>query len=105
MKQIIDGKVYNTETATEVGAEYSNGLGCSDFRNVTAQLYKTKNGRFFLAGEGGAMSIFSQPCGNMTGGGEGIIAMTKEEALEWAETHEVGPDDIEKHFSDIIEEA
>ena len=29
MKQIINGKRYNTETATEIG-NYSNGLGYSD---------------------------------------------------------------------------
>ena len=101
MKQIIDGMMYNTKTATIIG-EYSNGLGESDFRYCWEDLYVTKKGNFFLDGEGGSMSKYSRPCGNMTGGGSRIIALTKEEALEWCEAH-LDADEFEEYFE--LEEA
>ena len=41
---------------------------------------------------------------NSWGGGEGIVEMTPEEALAWAE-QELGADTIEEHFADLIEDA
>lgn len=103
MKKVVNGKVYNTDTAEEV-ANYSNGLGGRDFRNVDESLYKTKKGAWFLAGEGGPMTKYARACGNMTGGGDDIIPMSAEEALEWLEHHDE-TEAIEEHFADSIEEA
>lgn len=58
MKKIINGKMYNTETATELG-DFWNGLSTSDFRNLSETLYRKKNGEFFLYGQGGAMTEYS----------------------------------------------
>lgn len=55
MKKIINGKMYNTETATELG-NFWNGLSTNDFRNLSETLYRKKNGEFFLYGQGGAMT-------------------------------------------------
>ena len=101
MKQIINGLTYNTETATLIG-EWGNNLGYSDFRNISEGLYVTKKGRFFLAGEGGAMTRYSEPCGNLRSGGAGIIALDKQEALEWCEQH-LDADKFSEYFD--IEEA
>ena len=103
MKKIIDGKVYNTDTATRIGS-WSNNLSSRDFRNESATLYVTKKGSFFVAGESGPMGSFAYSVGDMTSGGEGLFALTREEALEWAERH-LNPEDYEEHFSDMIEEA
>lgn len=103
MKKLIDGKVYNTDTATPIGT-WSNNLSTRDFRNETATLYVTKKGAFFVAGESGPMGSFAYSVGNMTSGGEGLFALTKEEALEWAERH-LDLEDYEEFFSDMIEEA
>jgi hypothetical protein len=85
MKKIINGKMYNTETATELG-EFWNGLSASDFRNLSETLYRKKNGEFFLYGQGGAMTKYSHPVGNnMSHGGEEIIPLTEEQAKHWAE--------------------
>ena len=84
MKKIINGRMYNTETATELG-NFWNGLSASDFRYLSETLYRKKNGEFFLYGEGGAMTEYSQPDGDMTGGGEKIIPLTEEQAKHWAE--------------------
>jgi hypothetical protein len=50
------------------------------------------------------LSSYATPYGNSYGGGEGIRPITREEALEWLESHD-GGDAIEEHFSDMIEEA
>ena len=53
MKRIIEGKMYNTDTATCIGSyEYSN---LRDYRYLYEELYQKKNGKFFLSGEGGPL--------------------------------------------------
>jgi hypothetical protein len=101
MKKVIGGKIYDTETAEEIGG-WSNNLGHSDFRNISESLYRTKKGRFFLAGEGGPMTKYSRRCGDSTGGGEDIQPLTHEEAREWAEEH-LSPEEFLKIF--VAEEA
>jgi hypothetical protein len=103
MKKVIDGKLYNTETAEEI-ANWSNGLSYSDFNNCEESLFLTKKGAWFLQGEGGAMSKYSRPCGDMTGGGSGFEVLTPDEAMKWLENHN-GEEAIIKHFSDVLEEA
>ena len=49
MKKIINNKMYNTETATEV-ASYDNGCYLSDFRHFREELYRKRTGEFFLYG-------------------------------------------------------
>lgn len=107
MKKIINGLRYNTESAIEVGS-YDHGSypGSGDFSHWSATLYKTpRSGRFFLHGEGGGMTRFAEhyPDG-MRGGGEKLIPMSDEEALEWAEQY-LDPDDVEKHFAENITDA
>lgn len=105
MKQVIDGKMYNTDTAKEV-ASHSNGGSYNDFQHYEESLYRTKKGNYFLAGEGGPMTKYRELCGQDSwGGGSAIIPMTKEEAFEWAQQHCGDDDDVMEHFKDMIEEA
>ena len=104
MKRIIDGKTYNTATATHV-AEYETGGSVTDFGWYEESLYRTKNGRWFIAGGGGAMSGYAQSVGQgWTGGGTGLRTITADEAMEWLARHEE-TDAIEEHFADQIEEG
>ena len=105
MKQIINGKRYDTQTAEELGS-YWNGLGGGDFRNCTEKLYRTKKGKFFLYGVGGAMSRWSESCegGNCQSSGSGILPLTDEAAYEWAERY-LGTDKVEKLFPEKIVDA
>lgn len=104
MKKIINGKRYNTETA-EFVAGYSNGTGRGDFRYVSEDLYRTPRGRWFVAGEGGAMSSWATPCGdNSRTGGEGIRPLNPDEAMEWLEIHEE-TEALEKYFEVGVEDA
>ncbi len=103
MKRIIDGKVYDTETAACV-ADWSNGYHGGDFKRCEEGLYRTKKGNWFLAGEGGPMSKYARPVGNMTSGGEGLEPITADEAREWLEARAFTKE-LEEYFSDMIEEA
>ena len=84
MKKIINGKMYNTETAKYLAAWW-NGLGCNDFGYVYEDLYKKKTGEFFLHGRGGANSKYAERYGRCFSDGEAITPLTEEEAREWAE--------------------
>ena len=86
MKKIINGRMYDTKTATLIG---STGYGYpNDFEYWRENLYRKKTGEFFLYGEGGPMSKYSHRTGqNEWSGGEEIIPLTVEEAQEWAEKH------------------
>ena len=68
MKRIIDGKRYNTETATEICDVSAPGFYRGDFRYEDTQLYCTPRGGWFLAGEGGPMSRWARSVG-LTGSG------------------------------------
>lgn len=86
MKKIIKGKLYDTETARELGSDsYSNQ---SDFHYWSEILYQKRTGEFFLYGEGGAATKYAEAVGqNSWGGGERIMPLSYSEAQEWAEKH------------------
>lgn len=86
MKRIINGKLYNTRTATELGS-YWNHLPSNDFRHLEETLYRSPKGALFLAGSGGPMTEYAEGDGNTTWGSSRIIPLTIEEAFEWAEAH------------------
>jgi len=107
MKKIINGLRYDTENAIGVGS-YDHGSypGSGDFSHWSATLYKTpRSGRFFLHGEGGGMTRFADhsPYGGSCGG-EKLIPMSQEDALNWAEQY-LDPKTIEEYFSDVIDDA
>jgi len=102
MKQIINGKMYNTETAEEIGA-WSNGLGRNDFRNRDEILYRKKTGEFFLYGRGGALTNWADSCnGNMTCEGCGIEPLSIESAKQWIEKF-LDADKYVKYFGEVEE--
>jgi hypothetical protein len=104
MKKTINGKTYNTETAEEI-TYTSSHLYTNDFGYWSETLHKTKKGNYFLYGSGGAMSKYSEPCGNNGRcGGSDIIPLTMDEALEWCEEHDE-QEAIEREFSLMVEEA
>jgi len=102
MIKIIDGKRYNTTTATKIGGDW-NGLSISDFNYCSETLYQTKKGQYFLHGDGGAMSRYSKCCGGSCCGSTDIVLLTPHEALAWASEH---LDETEmEHFEAMIEEG
>ena len=92
MKRVIAGRVYNTETAVEICTQDR----ChSDFSDHTTTLYRTRNGNYFVAGEGGPQSRWSRSCGqNSWSGGSGLEAIDADDAREFAERCDLDPDEM-----------
>ena len=103
MKQVIDGKIYNTETALEIG-NWWNGYGTNDFHHLDISLYRTKKGSYFLAADGGAATEYGRAVGDSRTSGSKIVVLSREDALAWAEKH-LDADDVSEHFADILESA
>lgn len=107
MKKIINGKRFDTKTATLIGKTDNLGSGVdsiTDFGYWEAGLYQTpRSKQFFLAGAGGPMSRFAMSTGqNQWSSGEGIIVLSHDDALAFAEAH-FDPAVIEIFFN--IEDA
>lgn len=91
MKKIIKGKLYNTETAKEIG-KCDADCGRSDFRYFKESLYKKKTGEFFLAGEGHGMTKYASCYGGACGWGSEIFPLELEEAKQWVEKYMTADD-------------
>lgn len=101
MMKIIKGKKYDTNTAVKV-AEWDNGLGKSDHHAIFETLYKKRTGEFFLYGEGGGLTGYSEKVGDLFTWGEKIIPLTVDAAKAWVESHLDG-EEYEKIF-DCVDE-
>jgi len=98
MKKVINNAVYDTGTATFIGS-FDNGYLPGDFSYYEETLYRTKSGKYFLHGEGGANSRYGEWHGNSGGSGEKIMPMSYDDAAEWAQKNMDG-DDYIKAFGD-----
>ena len=101
MKKIINGKMYNTETAKMVG-EYDYS-GPSDNNYFHEELYRKRTGEYFIFGRGNAASKYAEhlPYGGWVGSEE-IIPLTYDRAREWAEAH-MEVEDYEVEFGEVSE--
>ena len=104
MKAVINGLRYDTETAERIGHASGGGYNMRDWHYWSEELYQTpRSKRFFLAGEGGALTRYAQHLSqNERCGGERIIPLSAEEAQEWAEQH-LHADTVARYFT--VEEA
>lgn len=102
MKKIINGKVYDTDTATKLGVWWSSN-DVRSFSHCEETLYRKRTGEYFLHGEGGPMTQYARAVDtNSWSGGERIMPMTYQEAQKWAEEHLDG-DEYEAIFGEIVE--
>ncbi len=102
MKKVIDGKLYDTETAEKLGGRESP-FNYGDFNYFWEALYRTEKGAYFIAGEGNAMSPYSEPVPNGRGPGTGLRPVSEAEARRWVEEY-LDADDYEEIFG-VPEEA
>lgn len=102
MRRIINGKVYNTETAEKV-AYWDNDLFVNDFGYMSETLYITRKGNYFIHGKGGATSKYATHAYGGRIAGESITVMTEKDALEWCEIREINIEIVSSRFE--IEEA
>ena len=101
MKKIINGKMYNTETAKALATSYHGTPG--DFSYYEETLYKKKTGEYFLYAEGGANTIYATQCGcNSWGSGWRITPFTENQAKKWGEANMDG-DTYEDVFGAVEE--
>ena len=103
MKKIIGTKLYDTETATELG-NWSNGLPQSDFSYAEETLYRKKTGEYFIFGEGGPQTRYCRHSGGNWSYGKAIVPLKFEEAREWAK-EKLSADEYEKIFGEISEDG
>lgn len=102
MKKIINGKVYDTDTAQDVG-NWDNGV-YGGFDSVAETLYRKRTGEFFLLGQGGARTRYASAAGdNHWSGGSAIIPLTWEAARAWAEEH-LAAEGYEAIFGEVAED-
>lgn len=93
MKKIINGKVYNTETAECIADE---GKSLCNFYSTSESLYRTKKGAFFIYGESSAGGRYGSSYGNTLSGGADIQAVDEKEVVEWAENADINDDEKSK---------
>lgn len=87
MKKIINGKLYDTDKARELGS-WASTWDVRDFHHVIETLYVKRTGEYFLHGVGGPASKYARSVGqNSWSGDEKIIPLTVKAAKEWAEEH------------------
>lgn len=103
MKKIINGKVYDTDKAKELGIYCSPG-NWNDFNYYEETLYQKRTGEFFLFGKGNANTKYAEVIGqNCWSGGRKILPMSYEDAREWAEKH-LDADEYEEIFG-VVDES
>lgn len=101
MKKIINGKLYNTETAKEVAKDW-NGYSTWDFNYLCETLYLKKTGEWFLFGEGGSFTEYAEPAPGGMVFGKQIIPYTEKQAKEWAIVH-MSADEYMELFGEVEE--
>lgn len=104
MKKIIGGKLYDTDTAKQIGYN-SYGDGPRDFSYWCEILYKKRTGEYFLFGEGGPMSRYAiSTSENQWSGGQRISPMSYKSAQEWAQKN-LNADEYMAEFGPVEEDG
>lgn len=91
MKKIINGKLYNTETAILLTDERRS---LHDFYRTSESLYVTRNGNYFIHGQSSAGGRYETMSGTTHGFGEMLIGLSVEDVHAWLETAAINQDDI-----------
>jgi hypothetical protein len=103
MKQIIDGKMFDTEIAKLVATNQYSQPG--DFHYWREELYITRKGVWFIFGKGGPLTKYAISTGNKPkSGGSTIRPLNAKEAIEWLEKADK-LDALEKYFASEIEDT
>lgn len=96
MKKVINGKLYNTETAKLLGEDSYSHPG--DLAHWSEELYQKRTGEYFLYGR------YAQTTGqNEWSSVEQIHPLTVENARQWTEQH-LSADEYEAIFGEITED-
>ncbi len=103
MRQVINGKVYDTEAATKLADDRFGNA--SDFGRWEEALYQTAKGAPFIAGEGGPKTRYAvSVASNEWSGGSAVTPVSEEEAMAWCQEHRK-TSVILTHFPQYVTEA
>jgi hypothetical protein len=102
MQQVIDRKLYDTETAEEI-AQYAPITDKGDYNYLIETLYKTPDGEYFLHGDGGAATKWAEKVSNKRMPNEEIKLLTDEEALDWCEERAIDGGIVVEEFGELLE--
>lgn len=104
MKKIIGGRVYDTDTARELGI-WTNTWDHRSWTYEHESLYQKRTGEYFLFGEGGPQTKYAESTSdNQWSGGQKILPLSLAKAREWAEKH-LTADEYEAAFGLPDEDA
>jgi hypothetical protein len=117
VKKIIDGKAYNTETATLLATVPLKGRKIDERRpgviitgsEVVAgetKLFESRGGTYFLVREVTMENVLPDPdyVGSLfSPATSGLFPLTRKQAMAWAESKEFDADKIESMFGKIAE--
>jgi hypothetical protein len=114
IKQVIDGKTYNTETARCLATVDLMGYRTDQRGRFTTNtpkkvgttsLYETRDGAYFLVRDYDSASDTADPdlAGQLRIHDRGVIPLKRKEALGWAESKALDSDRIEEMFGKVAE--
>lgn len=103
MKRVINGKLYNTDTAADLAVYEANATDSLNY--YSERLYRKRTGEYFIHGEGGARTRYAASDGDgWSRGGEAIFPLTAAEARAWAKERLPG-DEFERIFGAVSEDG
>jgi hypothetical protein len=110
IKQVIDGKTYNTETArclatVDLLGYRTDERGRFTTNTPTTSLYETRGGAYFLIRDYDPAGFFAEPdlVGQFRIHHRGVIPLKRKEALGWAESKGLDSDKVEEMFGKAAE--
>ena len=101
MKKIINGRLYDTETAKELAA-VDNGYGVGNAFYCKTALFQKKTGEYFIYGEGGPMTEYGDSVGYNRTWGCRFEPVDEFDAQKWVEKNCDGDTYIDL-FGDVDE--
>lgn len=103
MKKVINGKLYNTDTAADLAVYEANATDSLNY--YSERLYRKRTGEYFIHGEGGVRTRYAAIDGDgWSRGGEAIFPLTAAEARAWAKERLPG-DEFERIFGAVSEDG
>ena len=102
MQFVLNGRLYDTETATRIGTYTDNAL-YRDMYYMEDTLYRKDNGEYFILREGGPATYLGYQSGprEWSSGWE-VISYKPDEAKEWAAQH-LSYEDYSDEFGTVNE--
>ena len=97
MKRVIKRKLYDTDTAIEIGS-WDNGRYVQDINAIEEVLYRKRTGEYFLYGSGGPNTRYAKRSDATWIGGSELIPLSFDAAKIWAEEH-LSPEEYAKAFT------